>query len=198
MPLALLGLLWIAVTCVHAPADDSASLGNDEPLRVACERVLASLAADGAAGRRVTVTLPHDVEPAARALRATGRGERVAALEAALERTARLALVDARPWLEAAAAGADSDGSSAAAFRAEHEGGLRDQVAAAAPARLAETGALDALEQVRGDAERLPLPRRIDLDLVSLVTDQAVTAFFDALGAEERHLRGEREALGGG
>jgi hypothetical protein len=42
------------------------------------------------------------------------------------------------------------------------------------------------------------LPRDVALDLVSLVTDQAVASFFTALGEEELRLREESVALGRG
>jgi hypothetical protein len=201
--LALLALLWIAVTCVHAPAQDTGALAADGALRAACERALASLAPEEEPARRVTVALPEQAGPAVRALGATGRGDGVVALEAALERTARLALADAGPWLAESAArpvseDASADGSTVAAFRAAHEAELRARLAEAAPARLGETGALDALARLRDEAGRLPLPRSLELDPVSLVTEQALDTFFDALGDEERHLREERRALGGG
>jgi len=209
MPLALLGLLWAGLTCTQVPAEDASSLsGAHELLASACERALARLAPEPEPARRTPVSFPVEVGPALRALHATGMGGRVAALEASVERAARLALADARPRLERAVAGFASanpealisggDDALSVAFRATAETELRESLRPAAEQRLAESGAVEALEGVRNGASRLPLPRSVDLDLVSIVTDQAVESFFTALGEEEVRLREERVALGGG
>ena len=206
MPLALLGLLWLGATCAQLPAQEATSLsGAHELLASACERALASLAPEPEPARRTPVSLPVEVGPALRALRATGMGGRVTALEAAVERAARLALSDAKPRLERAVAGfapADPDALISAgddalsvAFRAASEAELREALKPAAEQRLAESGAFEALQGVRNGASRLPLPRDVPLDLVAVVTDQAVASFFTALADEERRLRQERVAL---
>jgi len=196
-PLALLGLLWIGLTCAQGPASETRAAAADTLLlRTACERTLASLLPESAPARRVPVALPSEVGPALRALRATGMGGRVTVLEESLERAARLALSDVRPWLEAATASGPA--ASSAAFRETHEAELRTQLAEAASRRLSEAGVPAALERVRDGASRLPLRRSVDLDLVSLVTDSAAATFFTALGEEEQRLRQERQANGGG
>jgi Protein of unknown function (DUF4197) len=206
MPLVLLGLLWIGLTCTHlAPNETTALSGVNELLGAACERALASLAPDPEPARRVLVSLPVELGPALRALHGTGMGGRVVALEAAVERTARLALADAKPWLEHAASSfapedpealiSGSGDALSVAFRAATEAELRAQLRPAAERRLGETGAFDALVGVRNGASRLPLPRTIELDLVSFVTEQAIAHFFVALAQEERQLREERMAL---
>ena len=165
---ALAALAFVLLGCAPASVDGAAPAEAGAAQRVACERALASLAAEGPQPTSFP-SLPPEVGPALRALRGTGRGARVAALEAALERSARLALADAAPCAEEVAAAED----------------LRARVAAAAPRRLAETGAPEALAELRDDASRLPLPRSVELDLVSLVTDHAVAVFFTALGREQ-------------
>lgn len=209
MPLALLGLLWAGLTCAQLPAEQATSLsGAHELLASACERALASLAPEPEPARRTPVSFPVELGPALRALHATGMGGRVAALEASVERAARLALADVKPQLDQAVtafAPADpealisgGDDALTVAFRAAAEAELREALRPAAEQRLTESGALEALQGVRNGASRLPLPRDIALDLVSLVTDQAVASFFTALGEEELRLREERVALGRG
>lgn len=207
LPVALLALLWAGLTCAHEPAADAQSslASARELLASACERALTSLAPDAGPAPLAPVSLPAEAGPALRALRATGMGGRVAALEAAVERAARLALADARTDVERAVAGfAPEDAQAlvsgagdalAVAFRAAAEAALRAPLAAAAEQRLGEAGAPAALEGVRNGAARLPLPRSVDLDLVSVVTDHALASFFIALSEAERQLRRERVAL---
>jgi hypothetical protein len=207
MPVALLVLLWAGLTCAHEPAaDEISSLSSaHELLASACERALAGLAPDAGPAPLAPVSLPAEVGPALRALRAMGMGGRVAALEAAVERAARLALADARPDLERAVEGFAPEDAQAlvsgegdalsAAFRAAAEADLRAGLAAVAEQRLEDAGAPAALEGVRNGAARLPLPRKADLDLVSVVTDHALGTFFIALSDAERQLRRERVAL---
>lgn len=207
LPVALPVLVWAALTCAHEPraGEISALATAQELLASACQRALASLAPDAEAAPVAPVALPAEVGPALRALRATGMGARVTALEAALERASRLALVGARPDLESAVQGfapEDPEGlisgesdALTGAFRAAAEAGLREPVAAAAEQRLAEAGVPAALDGVRDGTARLPLPRKVDLDLVSLVTDHALDSFFVALADAARQLRRERVAL---
>jgi hypothetical protein len=206
MPVALLGLLWIGLTCTTVPAPESSALSSaNEWVATACERALASLAPDPEPARRAPVSFPVEVGPALRALHGTGMGGRVVALEVVVERAARLALADVKPQLEQAVAAfspeapdalvAGSDDALSVAFRAASEADLRAALRPAAEQRLGEAGAPDALQGVRDGASRLPLPRKIELDLVSVVTDQAVASFFTALTEEERRLRQERVAL---
>ncbi len=202
-------LIGIALACGHAalPAAGGAERAN-ELLRSACARALASLAPDAAGARRVSLELPAELAPALRALHGTGMGNRVDALEAALERAARLALQASQPWLEGAVARfapadpelllSGPDDALAGAFRSAHEADLRAQLAASSERVLAEAGAFAALENVRAGAERLPLRRSIEPDLVSLVTEQALLDFFDALAEQEKSLRRERETASDG
>jgi hypothetical protein len=198
--LALVVLVWLGLTCANLPAEESALAPERARLATASEAALARLGPDAAPAAAPPVPFPPDAGPALRALRATGRGEEVAALEAALERAARLALADAGPRVAEAAAGFDPSASAApgaealASFRAAVEPELRAALEAAAAQRLGDAGAPAALEGVRNAAGRLPLPREVSLDLVSIVTDQAVASFFNALADELRRLDGERVA----
>ena len=204
MPLALLGLLWLGVTCAQRPPapESAAPPGDVATLLVgACQRALASLAPEREPAQQDPLALPPELGPALRALHGTGMGSRVDALETAVDRSARLALADTGPWLTDSAArftpesgetllgGADDAVSSA--FRDAREADLRAQLAPAAKRRLEETGAPAALADVRVRAGRLPLPRKVDLDLVSVVTDRAVASFFTVLAEEERRMRQE-------
>jgi len=205
IPLALIGLLWLGLTCSHVPAQESvASSSVDELLVSACERALASLAPDPEPARRVPVSLPIEDGPAVRALHGTGRGARVLALEAALERSARLALAELRPWLVDAAGRFAPDDADAllsgpgdaltVAFRKANESELRAQLSPAVERSLGPAGANEALAAVQDGARRLPLSRRVEPNLVSLVTENAISSFFTALAEEERRLREERVA----
>jgi hypothetical protein len=156
---ALAALAFALLGCAPAAVDGAAPAEASESQRGACERALASLAPDPA--QPISFALPPEATPALRALRGTGRGARVAAFEAALERSARLALADAAPC-------SDDEVSEAE---------LRARVAASAPQRLDETRAPEMLAELRDAASRLPLPRSLELDLVSLVTDRAVAIF---------------------
>lgn len=200
--LVLLGLVWLGLTCARLPKDDASSLATaQELLAQACERALERLAPRGdPAG--APVAFPAEVAPALRALRATGMGGRVDALEAALEQTARLALADAREALDEAVEGfapedpealvAGGGDALSVAFRAAAEAAFRARLGAAAAERLDGSGAAAALEGVRNGASRLPLARDVPLDLVAMVTDHAVDRFFIALSEAERQLRKER------
>jgi hypothetical protein len=206
MPVVLLGLLWGGLTCTNLPAGDGSSLATaQELLASASERAFARLAPKDASSPRVAVSFPTEVGPALRALRATGRGGRVVALEAAVEQTARLALEDVRPALEEAVEGfapvdpaalvTGADDALSSAFRAAVEPDFRARLAAAAAQRLEGSGAAAALEGVRNGASRLPLPRDVDLDLVAVVADHATSSFFIALSDAERQVREERLAV---
>jgi hypothetical protein len=199
-PFALVVLLWIGLTCANLPADEPAQVAAEPvPLAGAAEAALARLAPDAPAGV-APVSFPAGAGPALRALRATGRGDEVAALEAALDRAARLALADVKPQVIAGAAAFRSDTPDAAAlaasFRANFEPELRAALRPRAEQRLAEAGAPAALEGLRNAAGRLPLPREVPLDLVSIVTESAVASFFNALADELRRLPEERVAQG--
>lgn len=205
--LVMFGLLWLGLTCARLPKDDASSLATaQELLAEACERALSRLGEDAAAAG-APLAFPADVAPALRALRATGMGGRVDALEAALEQTARLALADARGELEDAVKGfspeelealvAGGGDALSVAFRAASEADFRARLATAAAERLEDSEAAAALEGVRNGASRLPLPRDVPLDLVALVADHATERFFIALSDAERQLREERVALHG-
>jgi hypothetical protein len=204
MPLALLGLLWLGATCAQRPpAPGSAAPPGDVAtlLSGACQRTLANLAPEREPAQPAPLALPPELGPALRALHGTGMGGRVDALESAVERSARLALADTGPWLTESAARfapersetllAGADDAISAAFRDAREADLRAQLAPAAERRLEETGAPAALADVRARASRLPLPRKVDVDLVSVVTDRAVASFFAVLAEEERRMRQE-------
>jgi Protein of unknown function (DUF4197) len=197
MPFALLALLWIA-TCAQ-PSSLQTGPSENELLRNACERTLLSFASDAEPSRQIQVTLPAGLGPALRALRGTGRGRHVEALEAALERAGQQALVETGPWLlaqaerfSAAAPLAGGEDAATDAFRSTHEAALRDELAAAVERASGPAGAADALGVVRAEAARLPLPRSVDVDLVSFVTEQPANGFFAALADEEHRLREQR------
>jgi hypothetical protein len=198
----LVVLLWIGLTCAQPPAPEDAALGPPSALLVvASEAALARLAPDAAEAGAPPVSFPVTVGPALRALRATGRGDDVAVLEAALDRAARLALADAKP---AIARGVESftpeddenlgAGALAASFQTVFEPELRAALQPTAEQRLGEAGAPAALEGVRNAARSLPLPRDVSLDLVSVVTERAADRFFNALADEAEQLHQERVA----
>jgi hypothetical protein len=196
----------IALTCARAPAGE-APLPEDanELLRAACAGALASLDPERAEARHATVALPAELEPTLRALHGTGMGARVEALDSELSRAARLALRGVKPWLEDAVTAfvpptplPDTEDALTVAFRAAQEAELRAQLTPAAGRALAESGAQGALDSVRAGAQRLPLRRAVELDLVSVVTEWARVSFFDALAEQEKSLRQQRETLRGG
>ena len=195
-----------ALTCARAPAGDALRPEDaNELLRSACAHALASLDPERADEGYESVALPVELEPTVRALQGMGMGARVDALDAAVDRAALLALRDVRPWLEHAVAEfvppaplPAEDDSLGVAFRAAREVELRTQLASAAGRALSESGTEVALESVRAGAQRLPLRRPVEVDLVSVVTERAVLLFFDALAAQEKSLRKQRETLRGG
>jgi hypothetical protein len=196
----------IALTCARAPAGEVQEAPDaNQLLRAACAGALASLDPDRAEAEHPTALLPVALEPTLRALHGTGMGGRVDALDVALERAARLALREEQAWLESAVASfapatppADSDAASSVAFRTAHEAELRARLALTAGPALEGSGARDALESVRAGATQLPLRRAVELDLVSIVTERALTRFFGALAEQEKTLRQQRETLRGG
>ena len=159
--------------------------GAGARLRAACTQALDGLAPDRAAAGFGPLELPSEVEPTLRALSGTGMGSRVDALDLELERAARIALRDVRSWLEETAASfappPDADASLVAAFRAKQEAGLRARLALPVERAVAGSHAREALAAVRDGAQRLPLRRSVELDLVSAVTERAVQRFFAAL-----------------
>jgi hypothetical protein len=199
----LVVLVWIGLTCAQRPADQGSALAPPRVLLAgASEAALARLAPDAAPAVDAPVSFPAGADVALRALRATGRGDDVAALEAALDRAARLALADAKPHIERAVESFEADDEEteaealAGSFRAAFESDLRAALQPAAEQRLADAGAPAALEGVRNAAGRLPLPRDIQVDLVSIVTERAAASFFNALADEAERLRQERVARG--
>jgi len=202
--LALFATL-IALTCARAPAGEVQEAQDANLLlRAACEGALASLDPEGAVTRDATPELPAALAPTLRALRGTGMGDRVEALEVELERAARLALRETKPWLEGAVTSfapvAQPTGGDAlsTAFRSAYEAELRAQLTPAAGRVLAQSGAQGALDSVREGAMQLPLRRVVELDLVSVVTERALARFFAALAEQEKSLRQQRETLRGG
>lgn len=195
----------IALTCARAPAGE-ARLPEEanELLRAAWAGALVSLDLKRAEARDATVALPAALEPTLRALHGTGMGGRVEALDSELSRAARLALREVKPWLEDAVTAfvpptplPDTEDALTVAFRAAQEAELRTQLTPAAGRVLAESSAQGALDSVRDGAQRLPLRRTVELDLVSVVTERALASFFDALAEQEKSLRQQRETLGG-
>jgi hypothetical protein len=190
----LVVLLGLGLTCAQPPASERAAAEPSALLAGASEAALARLAPEtsGAA----PVAFPVSVGPALRALRATGRGDDVAALEAALDRAARLALADAKPEIARAVDAFAPDDAEALvpSFRAAFEPELLAALRPAAEKRVADAGAAGALEGVRNAALRLPLPREVSLDLVSVVTEWAADSFFNALADAAERLREERVA----
>lgn len=171
-------------------------------LRSACAQALASLDPERAGPGHESVELPVELAPTLRALSGTGMGGRVEALDVELEGAARRALHEAKPWLEDAVTRfapptplPGTDDALSVAFRTAQEAELRAQLTPAAGRVLAASGAGDALESVRDGAQRLPLRRAVELDLVSVVTERALVSFFAALAEQEEALRQERAAL---
>jgi hypothetical protein len=191
----------LALTCARAPAGE-AQLPEEanELLRAAYAGALVSLDLERAEARDATVALPAALEPTLRALHGTGMGARVEALDSELSRAARLALREVKPWLEDAVTAfvpptplPDTEDALTVAFHAAQEVGLRTQLTPAAGRVLAESGAQRALDSVRDGAQRLPLRRAVELDLVSVVTERALAHFFGALAEQEKSLRQQRE-----
>ena len=196
------GLLLLAIACAHAllPAvRDGAAL--HDLLGTAVDRSVARLAREGgfdeesAAGSDVGAELG----PLARALHGVGMGERVLALQTALQRAAERATADVGPWLHEEAerfAPDDPDalldgppGSATLAFRANVESGLAERLAPAAEKALTAADVPAALASVREGAARLPLSREVTLDPAALVNERVRTAFFAVLADEEAELR---------
>jgi hypothetical protein len=193
----------IVLTCARAPAGE-AELPEDanQLLTGACAGALASLDPEHADAGHEPVQLPVELAPTLRALHGTGMGARVETLDAELTRSARLALREVKPWLEGAAARfapleplPDADDALSVAFRAAHETELRAQLTPAAGGVLEGSGARGALESVRDGAQRLPLRRSVELDLVSVITKRALVCFFAARAEQEKSVRPQREAL---
>ena len=196
---------WLALSCARAPTAE-VPLPEDANalLHAACEGAYASLDPERAEPESATVE-PVELAPTLRALHGMGMGDRARALDMELERAARLALRETKPWLEGAVASfapaaqpTGGDDTLSLALRAAHEAELRAQVTAAAEQVLAESGARAALDSVREGAQRLPLHRAVELDLVSVVTERALARFFSALAEQEKGLRQQRETLRGG
>jgi hypothetical protein len=196
----------IALTCARAPAGESQPLEDPNGLLyTACEGAFTRLDPERTDGAPGTFELPVELAPTLRALHGTGMGARVDALDAELERAARLALRETKPWLEGAVKGfapaaqpTGGDDALSVAFRAAHEAALRAQLRLAAGDVLVGSGARGALDSVREGAQRLPLRRAAELDLVSVVTERALARFFSALAEQEKSLREQRETLRGG
>ena len=196
----------IALSCARAPVGDVQTPQDaNQLLRAACVRALAGLEPDRAETEPPSPLLPVALEPTLRALHGTGMGGRVDALDVALERAARLALREQQASLEGAVASfvpptlpADGEDALSVAFRSAHEAELRAQLTLTAGPALENSGARAALDSVRIGAGQLPLRRPVELDLVSVVTERALTRFFAALAEQEGALRQERTAPRGG
>jgi hypothetical protein len=197
-----LALLALAIACGHAllPAARSTAAVS-ELLGVAVERSVARLGREGGYEDEASARTPLPVQlgPLGRALRGTGMGERVSALEAALNRAAERATAELGPWLreeaarfvpaEPAAVLAGPPDAATLAFRAAVDPGLEERHRQVAKLAVADAGLPEALARVRQGAARLPLPRDVSLDPVALVCERVRVAFFAVLADEEARLR---------
>ncbi len=197
-----LALLALAIACGHAllPAARATAAVN-ELLGVAVERSLARLGREGGYEEDASarISLPVQLGPLGRALHGTGMGERVSALEAALNRAAERATAEVGPWLREEAAGfapaepaavlAGPPDAATLAFRAAVEAPLAERLGKGVEQALIDAGAPAALERVSEGAAQLPLPRRADLDLVAFTSERVRAAFFAVLAQEEAAVR---------
>jgi len=191
-----LAALVLSLACAHALLPSHA---DRDALRLrlvgAVERATARLAAPTACeaepGARFDVAL--DLGPLARVLAATGRGERVDALEAALCEAGRRVSAGLAPWLAEAAAGFDAPdvetllatGGATPALRAQLEGELASRVANEADAAVVAAGVPARLDRVGEAAKGLPLPRPVTLEPGAWLRAHWPDAFFAVVAEEE-------------
>ena len=172
-------------------------------LAAAVERSIARLAAAGVCEEEPTVRidLTNALGPLARALHGTGRGARLATLDAALCSAGREALQEQGPWLAAEAQRFEAahpedvlsgaSGTAMAAYRAAIETELGERFSAGLPAALDAAEVADALAAVQAAAESLPLSREVSFDTEAAVRACWTDAFFQVLAEEEARVRAE-------
>jgi hypothetical protein len=198
----LLGTLLLAIACGHAlmPAARADS-ALQALLAAAVEQSIARLAAVGVCEEEPTVRidLTNALGPLARALHGTGRGARLASLDAALCSAGREALQEQGPWLAAEAQRFEAArpeevlaGAAAAAttaYRAAIEPEFSERLSAGLPAALGAAEVPEALAAVRAAAESLPLSREVSFDTEAAVRARWTEAFFQVLAEEEAGVR---------
>jgi len=203
----------LAIACGHAwlPAA-RASAALSELLGAAVERSVARLGREGGFEENplTRIELPAELGPLARALHGTGMGERVVALEAALNRAAERATAELGPWLreeagrfvppDPGAVLAGAPHGATRAFQAAVAAPLAERLSPVVERALAAVGAPEALARVREGALLLPLPRNAELDLESMTSERVQATFFAVLAEEEAGIRasgGDATRVGG-
>jgi hypothetical protein len=200
----LVGTLLLAIACGHASMPAArADSALQALLATGVERSIARLAAAGVCEEEPTVRidLTNALGPLARALHGTGRGARLASLDAALCSAGREALQEQGPWLAAEAQRfevahpeevlAGAPGAATASYRAAIEPELSERFSAGLPAALDAAEVPDALAAVRAAAKSLPLSREVSFDTEAAVRARWTDAFFQVLAEEEARVRAE-------
>ncbi|PLX81825.1 MAG: DUF4197 domain-containing protein [Desulfuromonas sp.] len=181
--------------------ESTVASGLKDALRVGAERAVASTSqADGFWGNElIRIGLPQQLQPMAGALRATGLGGQVDALEMAMNRAAEQAAGEAKDVFWDAITGmtlADANaiyrgGDTAATdyFRGRTEKTLRDRFRPVVAEKMSGVGLYQLYNQLVGSYTALPFVSKPSLDLEGYVSDRALDGLFTVLAEEESLIR---------
>lgn len=182
--------------------DSRLALGIKETLRTSTDRASSRLSQMGA----FNLGLPSSVRPVEDGLRKFGFGNYVDQLEAAMNRGAEQAVVEAAPVFKQAITGMTVNdalgiirGSETAAtdyFQRQTESALRARYQPIVEANLRKTGFYDQYRTLLATYEKLPIANKPEMDLERYVIDQSMLTLFRRIGEEEALIRKDPVARG--
>ncbi|WP_220446107.1 DUF4197 domain-containing protein [Microbulbifer harenosus] len=150
--------------------------------------------------------LPPSAQPVANSLRQFGFGSYVDQLEAAMNRGAEQAAVEAAPVFKQAIAGMSVNdalgiirgGDTAATeyFRGQTESALRARFQPIVEANLRKTGFYDQYKSMLAVYEKLPIANKPAMDVERHVVDSSMATLFTRIGEEEALIRKDPVARG--
>lgn len=182
--------------------DSKLARGIKDTLHASTDRASAALSQTGA----FNLHLPAAAQPVADSLRQFGFGSYVDQLEAAMNRGAEQAVVEATPVFKQAITGMSVNdalgiirGSDTAAtdyFRGQTEGALRQRYQPIVEANLRKTGFYDQYKNMLAVYEKLPIANKPNMDVERYVIDSSMATLFTRIGVEEALIRKDPVARG--
>ncbi len=185
-----------------ATSEARVAAGLREALRVGTERATASLSRPGGFANvpALRLSLPENLQPAARTLRAVGLGKPVDDLEAAMNRAAERAAGEAVPvFADALSAMTIADalailngpGDAATRYFQEHTAAaLRTRFAPVVDSAMQQVGVYQSYQETQRVYQTIPFSAALPApDLQGYVLDRTLAGLFSTLASEEARIR---------
>jgi hypothetical protein len=190
------------ILAAGAPLDQqTVASGLKQALDVGVERTVSTLSARGGFSNdpRVRLTLPKELDPLAKTLRAVGLGSQVDALEVSMNVAAEAAAARALPVFTSAITSMSigdaftilngPDDAATRYFRDRTSDELRRQFEPIVATAMQEVGLWAIYQELIARYERIPFVNLPSLDLVEYVTDGTLAALYGQLALEEARIR---------